>query len=139
MSLQIQLQKCASVFCDNTLKHLPRGRRTSDRFCYACLSRTQLLSWKCVRCDNIISSHNMQKIYCSRACRDLEKNLKRRQYHREYYQRRKLLRIIPRFCKRCDGRIKKPHKKMYCGPYCYWLNYLKNRNGKIRKQLELFK
>lgn len=117
MSLElVQLPKCASVFCNNQLNRPPKCVRGLDRFCIPCRIQTQMLSWPCRQCGKIISQQEIQKIYCSSACKNKWK-----------YHNRQKFQVTTKWgrtnCKRCHGKIIQPYKRDYCSDYCHWVQW----------------
>ena len=128
MSLElVQLPKCANVFCENRLQKATTSIKSLDRFCLPCKISNTILTWKCLTCDNIISSQCTNQIFCKKC-----KYERRTQYWKAQYERRKdflkIRRLAYKQCRRCGGKITNVVKRDYCSDYCYWLNKLRQRN-----------
>ena len=125
MSVQIQLQKCKSVYCNNTVH--PGIKKEHKQFCRACLNnKTGILSWRCAnpKCNGVVTSHLLYKKYCSKRCKDQVDQPGRRKRAREAYRRK-----YQSHCGRCGGRIQdRKRARKYCTPYCKFLNKIKHKN-----------
>lgn len=132
----VQLPKCASVYCNNILKSMPKKKRGLDRFCLACLHSNYDLSWECLKCGKAITGNrsHVSTLYCKEC-----KRMILRQRDKERYDANKFVRFVQRLakrkCRRCQGKIAQPFKRDYCTAYCYWINRLRHRNRRIKKQM----
>ena len=132
MSLQIQLQKCKNVYCNNEVH--PGIKKEYKKFCRACLNnKTGILSWPCgnPECDGIVTSHLLYKKYCSRKCKDQMDKPNRRKRAKLRYA----LKFQNKNCISCGGMIQKRHRQRYCSPYCKFLNDCKNHNLRLHNKI----
>lgn len=135
MSEQIQIHKCPTRGCNNnSYKNLPPTSRKLQRFCFQCMKRYGMgaqLTWTCIECNLPISPNNIQIRLCDSCGENHFRN-----YHKKYWQTVRRFKAKPRYCRNCSARIS-VGRSSFCTDYCKWINYLKNWNPKIKKQLEL--
>jgi hypothetical protein len=128
--MQIQVFKCANIYCQNPLAGPPGTASSKDRFCLACRKKTSRIACRCAnpRCSNTFTGKTLRQIFCSEQCKWSANLLKRRGYFRNYNEARKILRKLDRIakkrCKRCHGKLTQPYRRDYCSAYCHWLNHL---------------
>jgi len=75
----MDLPNCANIHCINKLTNFEIGKQAPIKqnkyiFCKQCRmnwSRGRILFWKCVNCENILTSthNNLNKKYCDLTCR----------------------------------------------------------------------
>lgn len=118
MSQLVDVRRCLTLGCQGITANPSPHPRSRDRFCTTCLWKSANgipLRRMCLGCKKTIDYENTSVLYCVLCGVE-----RRRQYHRNYWQ--KIRRV--NHCVWCGRQC----RLRYCTEYCRWINNLKNNN-----------